>query len=454
FTLFGPNDATCTGPVAFSNTRPVTGNGPVTSAAFTPAAAGMYRWVAVYSGNANNAAVATPCADPAEAVTVTPPGSQITVDKSASPATLPEPGGTVTFTVSVANGNGEPQTLVALVDDRHGPLSGRGTCGLGAVLPPGGTYSCSFTAGVTGNAGASETDTVQATARNQAGTETTASDSATVTITNALPSVAIAHVVDPPSEPEQGGAFTHSITVTNTGAERVSIAALVDSVYGDLVTRTGSSCITAAAAVLEPGAAYSCSFTATFTGEAGATQTDTVAVTAVDDEGSTSTASAPATVSLVDVPPRVGVDLAVTPESRPAPGGSFTFTVTVRNLSNPEAVTILSLVSNVHGNLDGRGSCRAGITLAAPPAPGDTVTCSFVAPFTGDAGARLTTTPVLCLPAWPCWATSGGPKHGWSRARTPRGAWVWPVDPKNADAGLNRGGSAPTCRSEPFLIES
>ena len=45
-------------PVAY----PVAG-GPVTSAAFTPTAAGTYRWRATYSGDANNAAVTGACND-------------------------------------------------------------------------------------------------------------------------------------------------------------------------------------------------------------------------------------------------------------------------------------------------------------------------------------------------------------------------------------------------------
>src|SRR5947208_3231288 len=49
FNLFGPDNATCTGSSAFTNTKAVTGNGPYTSNPFTPTAAGTYRWVASYS---------------------------------------------------------------------------------------------------------------------------------------------------------------------------------------------------------------------------------------------------------------------------------------------------------------------------------------------------------------------------------------------------------------------
>src|SRR5207253_557512 len=71
FTLYGPNDATCT-VVAFTDTKLVSGNADYTSSSFTAIQAGTYRWIASYSGDLNNnAAGPTACADPAEAVVVT-----------------------------------------------------------------------------------------------------------------------------------------------------------------------------------------------------------------------------------------------------------------------------------------------------------------------------------------------------------------------------------------------
>jgi hypothetical protein len=75
FRLYGPNDATCSGAPAFVSLGvpyPVAG-GAVISAAFTPTLAGVYRWIATYSGDANNVSVAGACNDASESVTVTPP---------------------------------------------------------------------------------------------------------------------------------------------------------------------------------------------------------------------------------------------------------------------------------------------------------------------------------------------------------------------------------------------
>src|SRR3989442_14931765 len=68
FTLYGPNDATCT-VVAFTDTKPVSGNADYTSSSFTAIQAGTYRWIASYSGDLNNnAAGPTACADAAEEI--------------------------------------------------------------------------------------------------------------------------------------------------------------------------------------------------------------------------------------------------------------------------------------------------------------------------------------------------------------------------------------------------
>ena len=70
FRLYGPGDAACSGSPAFSEAVPVSGNGEYEPAAFTPMAAGTYRWVASYSGDANNEAVAGSCNDAGESAVV------------------------------------------------------------------------------------------------------------------------------------------------------------------------------------------------------------------------------------------------------------------------------------------------------------------------------------------------------------------------------------------------
>ncbi len=71
FRLYGPGDTTCSRPPVFESrvNYPVAG-GEVRSASFTPTTAGVYRWVATYSGDANNASAVGVCGDPVETVEV------------------------------------------------------------------------------------------------------------------------------------------------------------------------------------------------------------------------------------------------------------------------------------------------------------------------------------------------------------------------------------------------
>jgi hypothetical protein len=113
FRLYGPSDATCTGPTAFEwlgVSYPVAG-GSVTSPTFTPAIAGTYRWVASYSGDANNAASSGACNDSNESSLVAPASPTIATIASVniviggavndqawvSGRVNPQPGATVDF---------------------------------------------------------------------------------------------------------------------------------------------------------------------------------------------------------------------------------------------------------------------------------------------------------------------------------------------------------------------
>jgi hypothetical protein len=74
FRLFGPDDSSCAAAPAFTSSAAVAGNGVYTSGPFTPTQPGVYRWVASYSGDPNNApAGPSACSEPGEAVVVRAP---------------------------------------------------------------------------------------------------------------------------------------------------------------------------------------------------------------------------------------------------------------------------------------------------------------------------------------------------------------------------------------------
>jgi hypothetical protein len=145
------------------------------------------------------------------------------------------------------------------------------------------------------------------------------------------------------------------------------------------VSVTGNGTYTSAA--FSPTAPGTYRWTATYSGDAN----NLAAAGACNAAGETTTTTLPA--------PMIGVTKAASPASRPAPGGDFTFTMTVSNPSTTTPVTITKLVDNVYGDLATRAgsTCNAliGITLA----PGQTSSpCTFTGPFSGSSGASQTDT--------------------------------------------------------------
>jgi hypothetical protein len=315
-------------------------------------------------------------------VTITDVKPTITVDKTATPLTRAEPGGTFTFNVTVTNTSSESVTITGLSDDVHGNLAGKGTCAIGAVLAPAGQYGCSFTASFTGNAGDSETDVVTATAVDDDGSTATDTDDATVRLTDVPPTVSVDKTADPVILDEPGGSVTFTVKVTNTSFEPVTLTSLVDDVHGDLDGR--DSCATGG--TIAPSATYECAFSADVAGNAGDFETDTITAVVADDEGTEAEDEDSATVTIVNVDPAISVVKTATPLTKPEPGGSFRFDVTVTN-DSAEAVELISLIDDVYGDLDGQGTCAVGAELAAD---GGSYSCYFGGTFLGNAGDEQT----------------------------------------------------------------
>jgi len=73
FALYGPDDATCSGPPVARSTGPLSPDARATSAPFAPGLPGVYRWVASYAGDALNQPASGACGDVGESVTVSAP---------------------------------------------------------------------------------------------------------------------------------------------------------------------------------------------------------------------------------------------------------------------------------------------------------------------------------------------------------------------------------------------
>ncbi len=226
---------------------------------------------------------------------------EITVDKTVSPSSQPEPGGDFTFTVVVTNNSDfHDVTITSLEDDKYGTLAGDADCEVGTVLAAnGGSCTFDFVGAFNGNAGDTQTDTVTADAVTDDGATLTDDDDATVTLTDVASSILVTKDASPLSLPEPGGNFTFTVVVTNTSAvDNLTITSLVDSVYGPLTGDADCQVGT----VLAPSGSCSFSFTGGFTGNAGASQTDIVTVCAADNDGGTPCDDDDATVTITAPP--------------------------------------------------------------------------------------------------------------------------------------------------------
>jgi hypothetical protein len=283
-------------------------------------------------------------------------GSVATVNKSANPTTVPEPEGTVDFTVEIVNDYDGPITIAGLVDDVYGNLNGQGNCTIGQEIAQDGSYSCTFSGTVSGNADDIATDIVTVTIGYGTASSADVSASATVTLTDVLPDVAVNKTATPDDLAEPGGSVEFGVEVMNSGDEPVTLDSLVDDVHGD-VSNAGTCSVPQA---IDPGNTYACAFTATVSGSAGDSETDTVTATVHDDENNTVQASDSATVTISEAQPDIQVTVTSSGVSA-MPGETITYTYSVENIGN------VSLTS-VSANDDRLGAITLDTATLAPSA--------------------------------------------------------------------------------------
>ena len=167
----------------------------------------------------------------------------------------------------------------------------------------------------------------------------------------------------------------------NTSAvDSVTITSLTDNVYGDLDGKGTCDVPQTIAA----GDTYSCSFTGPVSGGPGTSHTDVVTAAGKDDDGNDVSDSDDAVVSITSTPSSIEVTKTADPTSLPEPGGNASFSVSVKNTSAVDSVTISSLTDDKFGNLDGKGTCD--VSPAVVLAPGESYSCSFTGAVSGNAG--------------------------------------------------------------------
>jgi hypothetical protein len=331
--------------------------------------------------------------DPDFEVPINIPPAELLVVKTATPVTVNEPGAAVKFDVAVTNTGIDPNNDVTLddpnglLDDIYGDITQvqgdivSTTCSVPQTITPGGTYTCSFTANVAGEGGDSETDTVTASGEDDNGNDISGSDDATVGIIDVLPAISVVKTATPTSVKEGAGELVTFMVVVNNDsvADALTLTSLTDDIHGDLNGR-GDCSVTQSIAL---NGRYSCSFTAVVDGPAFSSETDTVTAVGEDNEGNEVMDTDSATVTILDDVAMIELIKTANPTSFNEPGTDVTYTFTVNNLSNVDAVTINSLTDTIYGDLDGQGTCSVPQVL---PHTTGTYTCSITAFVAGDAG--------------------------------------------------------------------
>ncbi|HEX2428704.1 MAG TPA: hypothetical protein VHI53_12290 [Gaiellaceae bacterium] len=197
----------------------------------------------------------------------------ISISKSANPTFVKEPGGQVTYSVTITNTSADVVVTVDnVVDDKFGDLDddgGNGCFDVPINLVPGGKVNCTFSKTISGVGGTSHVNVVTVSAHDENGHSLTASDDARVDITPRLIDLVI--VKDASSPTPLNGIVNYSLKVTNKGPETATDVQLADPAPAGITYLTASpsqgTCNVSAALV-------TCSLGSIATG-----QTVTVAVT-------------------------------------------------------------------------------------------------------------------------------------------------------------------------------
>jgi hypothetical protein len=320
----------------------------------------------------------------------------VTVTKTPSPTTVTEPGANVTFAIQATNGTAEAVSLYELTDSVFGNVASASnaslvstTCAVPQSLAGNASYSCSFTALVAGNSGATHDNTITARVRDDESNPASNTASATVNVTDRLPSITVTKTPTPTSVPEPGADVSFAVQVTNGTPESVTLHELTDSEFGNLLSPTNtavSSNTCAADSVIAGSATYSCSFTAFIGGDAGTTHANTVTARARDDESNTASNTASASVPVTNVAPAVSVTKTPRRSSVAEPGADVAFDVVVTN-DSVEPVTLYELTDSVYGDVADAANPKLVSTTCAVPAtltkPGS-YSCAFTAFVAGN----------------------------------------------------------------------
>ncbi|MEO7663001.1 hypothetical protein [Gaiella sp.] len=308
-------------------------------------------------------------------VSATPEGEYV---QAPDKATNPENGGTFYFKVVITNDSVADTITVTDLTDIIEPdetvdaenldnlVCGTPDQGDGIpfTLAPDASITCTFSRDLIGNAGATETDHVDVSWKDEEGTtqEPESSNDAIIELTDVPSKLQVVKTANPTSVQEGTRAIAFTITITNlaqftlgeatvNAVDNITVTSLQDDKLGDLDAAGDVTCTVGGATktwpiTITPGQSIVCTVTRNITGTPSSPHVNTATATGTDDDGNTKTASDDATVTFTATPPPPYVpssDVTVTKSATaavqlPLGGGSvpIVYTIAARN-NGPDA---------------------------------------------------------------------------------------------------------------------
>jgi hypothetical protein len=329
----------------------------------------------------------------------------ITVTKTANPTEVLEPGADVDFTVTVANDAAfwdSPLTLTALNDSVFGDLLAGKCSAVSTSIALNGTYTCTFTEFIGGDAGDLHSNTASATAIDNENDTATASDSAMVDIRDVPSMITLSKTATPTSVLETGDdpnnysfvSYNFEFAVNEDGVDEVTFTSLTDVPFGTLtgdcmVDSKNGVDITPTALngfMLLPGDYASCDISKGLQGNAGDTHLNVATIRGIDEDGQAVDASNDATVTFTPQAPDTDMAFAtsmlVVLELTNAGVENVTLTeltvqgITVADGNSNLAFIILNAIGGEHAGMT-YSACSIGTVLGYSGSVSDTYSCAF-----------------------------------------------------------------------------
>lgn len=326
-------------------------------------------------------------AESTNTVTIIDVPSRIEFAANSASESVAEPGGKMKYTVSVENKSQfDTVTLTSLQDSILSDLTEAdgSNCKLPQEIGVGKSFSCSFETDIRGNAGEAKSRKISVAGVDDDGKPISGQQDVSVALDDVVSNVVVAVTPSVDTIAEPGGEVSFAIDVKNSSeVDSITVTELVDSTFGKLDGLGGCELPQTLAA----GDSYQCSIAGSVRGEPGQERSNTIEVTATDDDGVVVSNSAVAKVSFSDVVSSMSVTKQSSTESVPEPGGEVEYTIAVRNTSSVDTLTLNSLEDTVYGEVT-----KATDTTCKLPQEikvDGVYTCKIKGRVTGNAGDKF-----------------------------------------------------------------